>query len=325
MATLSIKLRLIDALGAVYAGHSVRQAAELASVDRTTLRRRLQGVPSRDVTNEGFQALSKAQEDYLANWAITQGILGYSPRLSHFKHFAQRILSNNGVDQKLGNRWYRRFLARHPEVRSLRAQLTDYKRVNAATPENINLFFDRLDSPATHDILPENIWNADEVGIAMGLGDNGIMVGDAHRKFLVAKYSGNREWVTILECISAAGRILNPLVIFAGGSIQQQWFPDKNNHRYEDWFFEFSSIRWTNDHTALKWLRGIFIPRTKPEDIEQWRLLIIDGHGSHKTPEFMAECLSHKIWVVFLPAYTSYILQPCDLGFFSTMKSKYRR
>jgi hypothetical protein len=64
---------------------------------------------------------------------------------------------------------------------------------------------------------------------------------------------------------------------------------------------------------------------TKPENSEQWRLFIIDGHGSYTIPEFMAECLSNKIWIVFLPAHTSHILQPCDLGFFPALKPNYRR
>jgi hypothetical protein len=39
----------------------------------------------------------------------------------------------------------------------------------------------------------------------------------------------------------------------------------------------------------------------------------------------MAECLSNKIWIVFLPAHTFHILQPCDLGFFPALKPNYRR
>jgi hypothetical protein len=33
----------------------------------------------------------------------------------------------------------------------------------------------------------------------------------------------------------------------------------------------------------------------------------------------------NKIWIIFLPAYTSHILQPCDLGFFPALKPNYRR
>jgi hypothetical protein len=94
--------------------------------------------------------------------------------------------------------------------------------------------------------------------------------------------------------------------------------------RYADWYFEASPKGWKNDGIAVRWLKGVFIPLTKPENSEEWRLLILDGHKSHITPLFMAECLSHKIWVVFLPANTSHVLQPCDLGFFSRMKPAYR-
>jgi hypothetical protein len=48
------------------------------------------------------------------------------------------------------------------------------------------------------------------------VGNNGIMVGEAYRKFILSKNAGTREWVFIFECCSATGRIIPPLVIFAG-------------------------------------------------------------------------------------------------------------
>jgi hypothetical protein len=33
--------------------------------------------------------------------------------------------------------------------------------------------------------------------------DNRIVIGDAYRKFLIAKDGGNREWVFIIECTFA--------------------------------------------------------------------------------------------------------------------------
>jgi hypothetical protein len=32
--------------------------------------------------------------------------------------------------------------------------------------------------------------------------------------------------------------------------------------------------------------------RANPED---WRLLLLDGHGSHKSIEFIRQCLNHKV------------------------------
>jgi hypothetical protein len=54
-------------------------------------------------------------------------------------------------------------------------------------------------------------------------------------------------------------------------------------------------------------------------------LLILDGHGSHISIDFLWACKSHKIELLFLPAHSSYILQPLDLAPFSIIKSKYRR
>ena len=38
--------------------------------------------------------------------------------------------------------------------------------------------------------------------------------------------SSNSEWVLILECISADGLSIRPLIIFKGKDVQKQWFWD---------------------------------------------------------------------------------------------------
>jgi hypothetical protein len=67
----------------------------------------------------------------------------------------------------------------------------------------------------------------------------------------------------------------------------------------------------------------MFIPQTQP-DGNNWRLLIMDGHGSHVSIDFLWLCKQHKIQLLFLPAHSSHVLQPLDLGVFAPLKSKYR-
>ena len=69
----------------------------------------------------------------------------------------------------------------------------------------------------------------------------------------------------------------------------------------------------------------IFIPETRPQDPQQRRLLILDGHGSHATEDFMWECFNHHIQLLYLPAHTSHILQPLDLAIFGPLKIAYRK
>lgn len=76
---------------------------------------------------------------------------------------------------------------------------------------------------------------------------------------------------------------------------------------------------------ALEWLKEVFIPRTQPQDPSQRRLLILDGHDSHTTTDFMWECYKNNIQLLFLPPHTSHVLQPLDLSIFSPLKHTYRK
>ena len=129
----------------------------------------------------------------------------------------------------------------------------------------------------------------DEAGIMEGLGENGLVVGSAEKRSIQKKTPGSRAWTSFLECISATGISLPPLVIFKGKSVQQQWFP-QDLSSFHSWEFTAIDNGWTSDKTAVEWLEKLFIPLTQPSRPQEKRLLILDGHGSHKTIDFMYLC-----------------------------------
>ena len=59
--------------------------------------------------------------------------------------------------------------------------------------------------------------------------------------------------------------------------------------------------------------------------IGQYRLLILDGHGSYVMLEFNQYCLEHLIIVLCMPPHSSHLLQPLDVGCFSVLKQSYRQ
>ncbi|KID59616.1 transposase, partial [Metarhizium hybridum] len=164
----------------------------------------------------------------------------------------------------------------------------------------------------------------DEAGIMEGLGENGLVVGSSERRSVQKKTPGSRVWTSFIECVSATGRALPPLVIFKGKSVQQQWFPHDLSY-FKDWQFTATKNGWTSDQTAVEWLKKIFIPRTQPSDPSERRLLVLDGHGSHESVDFMYLCYQHKIHLLYLPPHTSHVLQPLDLSVFSPLKHFYRK
>jgi len=105
--------------------------------------------------------------------------------------------------------------------------------------------------------------------------------------------------------------------------VQEQWFP-KDLGQFEGWEFTATNNGWTTDGTAVEWLQKVFLPRTQPPTPEP-RLLILDGHGSHVTKEFMSLCLQNNVFLLYLPPHTSHVLQPLDLSVFSPLKHAYRQ
>ena len=110
-------------------------------------------------------------------------------------------------------------------------------------------------------------------------------------------------------------------MIFKGQSLQTSWFPPQS---LPDWLYTTSENGWTSNSVGLAWLRQIFIPESTPTQCD-YRLLLLDGHGSHADVEFMWTCYQNKIACLYLPAHTSHILQPLDLAPFSVVKSKSRQ
>jgi hypothetical protein len=160
----------------------------------------------------------------------------------------------------------------------------------------------------------------DETGIALGVCTNSQVIAQAGKRKAYVKTPGDREWVSIIETVSATGQKLRCMVIFKGKSLQTTWFPSDT---VPDWWYTTSENGWTSIEIGSQWLQRIFIPDTQP-DGNRWRMLILDGHGSHVDIEFMWLCRQHRIWILYLPAHASHVLQPLDLAPFGVTKSRYR-
>ncbi|KAL6362279.1 hypothetical protein LRP88_03552 [Fusarium phalaenopsidis] len=280
-----------NALQEVSEGVAVRTAAGRHGIPESTLHGRISGSQSRTISHEHFQKLSAEQEKHLTAWIIAQDDLGFAPSHAQVIDFAGRIARLNGNEEPIGIHWMEGFLRRNEGVRTLRGQRLDSARFNGATIENIQGFFPHLAVPVVKEIKPENRHNMDEMGIMEGLGYNNLVLGRAEKNRTIVQNPGSTDWTTIIECISAVGKALTPLVIYKGKTVQQSWFPEDPHFLdfLKDWDFTCSEKGWTNNHIATLWLKKIFIPQTKPAKEGDKRLLIIDGHGSHITGEFMLE------------------------------------
>ena len=311
--------QLQQAVQAVKNGVPQTQAARQYGVPRGTLQSRTYGHLPMRVAKEPSQRLSMQQEKHLRDWILAQASLGLPPTHLQLKEFASRILIAGGDLQPLGKNWIAGFLRRNPEISTVKGKSIDSARINGASTARIKDWFSLLNLPAVKAIPPQHRYNMDETGILEGLGCNGLVLGSSEKTATLKKRLGSRCWTTIVECVSATGQALMPLVIFKGQDLQQQWFPDQLDF-LDHWYFESSPKGWTSDSIALEWLKQVFIPQTAPQKTSP-RLLIMDGHGSHQTDDFMYECFKNGIYLLFLPSHASHVLQPLDVSCFSPVKA----
>jgi hypothetical protein len=205
----------------------------------------------------------------------------------------------------------------------------DSNRHNAESGYKYKLYFELLQQKITqYNIKPEHTYNIDEKGFAIGV------LGRTKRVFSRRQYEkkevrqarqdGSREWVSLLAAICADGTALPPGIIFASknSTIQCRWVADIQAGKHSI-HVASSPSGWTNNDIGLAWLKQVFDRYTKPKARLQYRLLIVDGHGSHLTQDFIKYCHQKRIILAVLPPHSTQTLQPLDVVCFKPLSSNY--
>jgi hypothetical protein len=316
---LMIQKAIEDLKNGVYP--SQKQAAAAYDIPRATLQERLNGRTNARVGHEQQQRLTPPQEDFLVEWILEEDQRGYPPSHARTREMASRILRMNGDSTPLGKRWITKFLQRNPRVASIVGRRIEASRVDSTSQEALLGFFTRFEEAQKQfNVLLENTWNMDEHGIALGVCTNSKVLASSTKKKTYKKSPEDREWVSIVEAMSATGQKIRPLTIFKGKNLQTTWY---QHDRIPDWIYTSSANGWTSNRIAYEWLRTVFEPETRLKEGET-RILLCDGHGSHIDLDFLYECKLKKIHLIFLPPYSSHVLQPLNVGCFSPLKSSYR-
>jgi DDE superfamily endonuclease len=247
---------------------------------------------------------------------------GWPPRVKHLESMAKDILKSKGKPTELGQHWYKNFLNRHPELKARFARGLDQKRKDAEDPKTIQEWFDLYTATvAKYGVSADDRYNMDEKGIALGVGDKTkALVPQSQAQAFIAE-PGNREWVSLIECISGSGFQLPPYIIFEGKQVQRAWITSRLNR---ETVIRVSDSGWTNSDIALNWLSH-FDSYTKPRLQGIYRLLILDGHESHVSLQFVEYCEAHKIVPLCLPPHSTHILQPLDVSIFGPLARAYKK
>jgi hypothetical protein len=118
----------------------------------------------------------------------------------------------------------------------------------------------------------------------------------------------------------ADGSSLAPVLIYkaVSGDLQDSWLHDYDPQEHLCWFAS-SPNGWTSDELGLSWLQSLFHKQTVNKAERDWRLLVLDGYGSHCTLSFLEWCRSNRILVAVFAPHPTHRLQPLDVSLFGPL------
>lgn len=234
---------------------------------------------------------------------------------------ANYILAAKGKPA-VGKKWPTAFVKRQSALKTQMNRKYDLQRALQEDPTVIRDWFELVRNiRAKYGIQTDDEYNFDETGFMMGIiGSQLVVIGSERRNRPKSVQPGNREWVTAIQGINALGWAIPPFIIFKGVQHIGGWY--EQDDLPPDWPISLSANGWTTDEIGLEWIQH-FERHTKDRTKGTHRLLFMDGHGSHETPEFEEFCRKRNIVTLTMPAHASHLLQPLDVGCFAPLKKAY--
>ena len=242
--------------------------------------------------------------------------------IRQIKGFAWAILIRSGHEKQFkeggpAEKWWRGFKERHPDLSLSTPDSLDKGQSQMANENVVKSYFNTLKKTLQENGLLDNaekIFNVDESGINMELRQGKVIVKKGSKNVHCLS-KGSRDHITVNYCVSAAGHVLPPMIIYeksfpsapykARGPLNALYAKFLNGYMDEELFFS--------------WFK-FFVAQTQHLGK---RMLIIDGHGSHISLNVIDTARENNIILYCLPPHTTHILQPLDVSVYKPLKNHF--
>jgi len=304
---------------------SQRQAAKEFGVPRSTLQKLVEGKTEIGV-KPGTKPLLGQLESKLVDYAVERSARGIGFGKKQFFEYATQLAEKHKIKFKSGSgrpseKWWKLMKKRNERVRLRRPEPTASIRHMCMDASKVAKYFTALSNLMQSTGLTENpkqLWNMDETGLQLEHKPSRV-VAEKGVRYLQARTSGNRETITVIACVNAAGGILPPHII-AKGKTKRALHSFDTQSAPEGATWSVSERGWTKQGIARLWFEKAFLPNIGPD---RPQILVLDGHDSHSFVELIEVAMANQIEIVELPAHTSNWLQPCDRTVFKPFKDAY--
>lgn len=125
-----------------------------------------------------------------------------------------------------GREWLHMFLKRNPSVSMRKAQLLNPARAQKLNKsivqqhfQEVKKLYDELDIPSH----PERLYNIDEKGCRLTIHNQQKVLAEKGNRRVHMVAQEHAENVTIAACVSAAGNVIPPMIVFKGKRLKQEF------------------------------------------------------------------------------------------------------
>lgn len=301
----------------------VKTAARQYAVPQTTLRDRIMGRIDPETLSSGPSPLFTQEEEAMfVEHLKGMAELGYGYSRSEVLDQASNLAVYLGKRDKefpLSDRWFRGLMGRWPELKLVKPRALAKYRAQATSAENLTKYFNNLaDSIQKHGLKdkPECIYNVDEKGVQTEHSPPYLVCAQNSTPAIT---SARSSVTTILGCGNALGTQIPPFFIFKGKRMRTELLEGATPGVQGT----VTESGWSNSSVFYEYLDTHFLKFIQRPSADQPILLIFDGHKSHVTMPVINWAKEHNVIMFVLPAHTSHILQPLDVGCFGPMQRIY--
>lgn len=245
------------------------------------------------------------------------GISGIDVRRLAFQ-YAEAIQlphSFNKTKKMAGKDWLISF-NRMEDLSFRTPEATSMARVAGFTKEKVERFFRIfLECLTKYQFPPSRIFNIDETGLSIVQKPRKIIAQKGAKQIGRITSAERGKNITMIGTISATGTFIPPFLIYP----RVRMNPQLSVGTFPNTSVNCNASGWSDGDLFLRFLEH-FVKCVLPSK-EKPVMLLLDGHGSHKTLNAINFCRENGIFMITFPPHTSHKLQPLDVGVFGPFKA----
>ena len=236
---------------------------------------------------------------------------------------ANKLLTERGASH-VGQQWPRNFVKRTDSLKTRFNRPYNRQRALCEDPAAIQAWFELVArTKATYSICDKDTFNFNETSFLIGKISSQLVITSLERRSrLKAIQPSNREQVIAIYRINTTRQAISLFIIFAS---QYYLFTQyKGNNILGNQAIGLSDNGQTTNKLSITQLQ-YFIKYIVKRRVGARQLLILNSYKSYNSLKFQEIYKENNIYTLYILAYSSYLLQPLNVGYFSPLKRAYGR